>query len=229
MSTRFEVLKNKKVIILTATADIELYRKIYPDINLLAVDNTEITGTAQQYYISAGRSAIKNLLNDPIKVKKLKNIVLDDHIITFKKLKDEFKNSGFKVWEYGHYGKATGQDNLKGENISVIGTPYDNPIKYVLIALALGYSTKELDLENIKQHNIVKQPQWVNIKIQNYVVDAFQLMTFRNKLLRNIQMHFISAQLIQAVGRARALREEANVIIISSFPVQGAIPHKGFL
>ena len=50
----------------------------------------------------------------------------------------------------------------------------------------------------------------------------FFLMSYKSVLLQNIQKYFISSQLEQAVGRARALRYECNVYIYSDFPVEQA-------
>lgn len=220
--TGFDIFKNRKNIILTATANVDMYKQI-SNIDILKIDDVENKGTVEQYLLAMGRSTLEQIIKDEVKLQKLKDIIIDDTVITFKNFKDKLKLSGFKVWKDGHYNKTTGQDTLKGQNITVLGTPFHNPVKYVLAAFALGYSLKDLGLTKEIGHNVIRNPAWSNKTIYNHNVDKFNLVTFNNTILQKIQMHFIETELIQAVGRARALREEdAQVQIISNFPIKGA-------
>ena len=48
----------------------------------------------------------------------------------------------------------------------------------------------------------------------------FNFNTFDNKKLQNIQLSLIESELIQAAGRARALREDADVDIYANLPLR---------
>ena len=48
------------------------------------------------------------------------------------------------------------------------------------------------------------------------------MMSYEDKLLRNIQLYFISTELEQAIGRSRLLRTNSTLYLFSNFPCQQA-------
>jgi hypothetical protein len=47
----------------------------------------------------------------------------------------------------------------------------------------------------------------------------FLFSTYENETLRKIQLGIIEAELVQAVGRARVLRTNAEVLVFSNLPL----------
>ena len=88
----------------------------------------------------------------------------------------------------------------------VIGTPHINEIVYLFHAEFLGIDTnnidKKMDYQTI-QHNGMQ----------------FKFKAFNNMDLREIQLNLIEGELIQAVGRARTIRTDAQVQVYSNFPL----------
>ncbi|WBX80321.1 hypothetical protein PD280_22595 [Virgibacillus salarius] len=103
-----------------------------------------------------------------------------------------------------------GFDNLKGENITVIGTPHLNPIAYLLISVALGY---RMGLEESRMEYIPVERNGLRFYFTTYSNDS---------LLKEVQFYFVESQLLQAIGRARVNRFPAKVLILSNLPVVGA-------
>lgn len=50
----------------------------------------------------------------------------------------------------------------------------------------------------------------------------FWFTTFDKELIREIQLWEIETELIQAIGRARAIREDCSVLVLSNYPIPGA-------
>jgi hypothetical protein len=105
-----------------------------------------------------------------------------------------------------YFGNTRGYNNLKGKDIMVIGTPHINPIVYLFHAEFLGIDTNTID-KKMDYQTI----QWKGMQ--------FKFQTFNNPDLRNIQLHLIEGELIQAIGRARTIRTDAQVQVFSNFPL----------
>lgn len=125
-------------------------------------------------------------------------------IITYK----DFFNSDRK--EDIYFGNTEGIDSLKGENITVIGTPHLNPIAYLLISVALGY---RMGLEESRMEYIPVERNGLRFYFTTYSNDS---------LLKEVQFYLVESQLLQAIGRARVNRFPAKVLILSNLPVVGA-------
>ena len=50
----------------------------------------------------------------------------------------------------------------------------------------------------------------------------FYFFRFDNEDLRELQLHIVESELIQAVGRARLLRNDCTVTLLSNLPLPGA-------
>ena len=59
-----------------------------------------------------------------------------------------------------------------------------------------------------------------------YQEQKFKFMTFKNPFLKTIQFWLIKSEIEQAVGRARLLREKAQVTVFSNFPVEQSKRYK---
>ena len=106
-----------------------------------------------------------------------------------------------------HYGNCEGYDFLNGVDLAVVGTPHKNELHYLFTAYALG-----IDLNS------------VNLELQDLKIDwkgiRFRFTTYEDERLRNIKLGAIEADLVQAIGRARSLRTNAEVLVYSNLPLQ---------
>jgi hypothetical protein len=189
---------NKKIIILSATAPIPIYQELFKDrLEVIELSDVEQMGNIIQ---TTKHSCSRNSLTryaDSIAKK-----VGDTPVITFKNFKQYFKNP----IEEMYFGNCSGYDNLKGQDISVVGTPHRNNVVYHLYSAILGGKAAiSLDMAYQKvEYNGFK----------------FKFNCYEDELLRNIQLSLIESDLIQAVGRARTLRTNATVQLYSNFPIR---------
>lgn len=195
-----EIPQGKKVIIMSATPQIEVYKSLYGDrVKIIDIPLAESQGKIIQHTKNGySRSYLKR--NE---VPDLKEQIGDRPVITFKKHKDSFPTAHQLV----HYGNCEGYDFLNGVDLAVVGTPHKNELYYMFTAYALG-----IDLTS------------VNLELQDLKIDwkgyKFRFTTYEDERLRNIQLGAIEAELVQAIGRARCLRTDAEVLVYSNLPLQ---------
>lgn len=196
-----EFPKNKKYIMLSATADRNICEYYFGEDNVKFYDCKEaaITGNLNQYGDrSMSREFMKKRPNIIEKIKKWTGV---KNTISFKKY-DRYCTGGM------HFGNCAGCDVLKNKDIDVIGTPHQAEWIYKLFAYSLGCDVDE----NIKHNTIVENNGF-----------RFRFSTYNDKVLRNIQFYMIESELEQAVGRARLLRYDCTVNLFSNFPLRQAV------
>jgi hypothetical protein len=194
--------KDKKIIILSATANETLYKALFGDrLQFHDVGDVSITGLIEQdgMYSFSRMSFPKHVEYAQERVGALP-------VITFDKYKQYFPNAV----EEAHFGKTTGFDGLKGQDIAVVGTPHVNPITLVLYSKILNMEVNNTDLRNIRQ------------QVVEHNGFRFWMNTYDNIDLRNLQFHFIESELRQAIGRARVNTEPAHVLLLSNYPLPEA-------
>lgn len=193
-------LPKRKLIIMSATVDSELYKKIYPyrKIHFYECRKAEYTGKVIQYtdysYSRYSFEENENLIDE------LKKKVGEQVIITLKCIENQFET------KY-HFGNVEGLNDNKGKNIAVIGLPNLNEVVYGLYGIRMGADDSDI-------HMCCRRIQYNNF--------YFRLNTFENPIIRRIQLWILSSYLEQAVGRARLLRENCIVTVFSGFPVEQA-------
>jgi hypothetical protein len=196
---------NKKIIILSATCNLEFYEKVFSNqIKTIEIPTVENKGAViQNTKYSNSRQSIKKRDKD-----NLLDKVGDHPVITFmsesKELNKEYSKNNGDLNIY--FGNTRGYNELKGKNLFVIGTPHINPIVYYFHAEYMGIDTNSID-KKMEYQTI----QWKGMQ--------FKFQTFNNPELRNIQLHLIEGELIQAIGRARTIRTKAQVLVFSNFPL----------
>ena len=194
---------DKKIIILSATANEWIYKQLYRDkVKFIDISNVELTGMIEQ---DVEHSLSRDSLKRQNTINKVLQKVGNLPTITFNSFKGLFPNPVNEM----HFGKTTGFDNLKGEDIAVVGTPHIKVANYLLYAKVLGITVNSQDFHVSPQR----------VKHNGF---EFKLTTFYRKELQLIQFHFIEEQLRQAVGRARALRTTAKVLLLSGYPLPEA-------
>lgn len=202
-SLNSEILANKKIIIISATANEYIYKQLYGDrVKFIDISKVELQGAIiQDTKYSLSRASLKN----ENVYTQIQNQVKDLPVITFSAYKHLFPNAVPDI----HYGKCTGFDDFKGKDLAVVGTPHIKVVQYLLYAKALG---------------IKICPQDFRLELSRVIHNdiEFRITTFTKRELQLIQFHFIEEQLIQSVGRARALREPCIVYLYSGYPLPEA-------
>ena len=209
----------KKCIVLSATANEKIYKALYPGRNIRFIDitNVETAGKLIMHYQSFSRTALKKDFDKAIKKIKDESPNISN-LITFAKYENDFKKEGFNV--IAHYGAVTGLDAYKGQDLIVAGTPYVNERTYLLYCYCIK-----------PQANIVETMEYKPIKRNGF---EFSFNAYNNdgsatittKILQEIEFYLIESELIQAIGRARILRENCTVHLYSSLPLSGAELYK---
>lgn len=211
-------LPNKKCIILSATANPYIYRKLFPNRNIKVYDSG-LVGTKGKlilHYQGYSRKYLKDNKDAVINhIKEQANGI--KNVITYKMFRKELEGAGFNV--IANFGACSGIDRYKGQNLIVLGTPHFNVSTYRLIA--------SLITNNI---NINYEMEYTRLTRSGY---EFSFFTFKDcgedsivNILREIQFYLIESELIQAIGRARILREDAKVHLFSNCPIPGSIIYK---
>ncbi|WP_372999117.1 hypothetical protein [Lutispora sp.] len=195
-------LPDTKIIMLSATANESICKLLFGNrLNFYDVGNVESKGQLIQYpQKSYSRYSIEN---NPESIEKIKPIIRNQPVITFKKHTKHFNDIATT------FGSVTGLNKYSGENIAVVGTPHINPIRYLLFAHVLGIEFNDNDCE-------------MSYQLVQYNGYEFRFQTYKQESLRNIQFYFIESEIIQAVGRGRILRNECTVTLFSNYPVPGA-------
>lgn len=194
-----ELPKTKKVIIMSATIPIHIYQELYGDrVEIIDITDVKQQGSVTQYTNrSCSRDGLKNY------GKKVSKKVGDKPVLTFKTMRNQFKNPVDEMY----FGNCSGYDSLKGKDIAIVGTPHRNNAEYFLTARILG-----IDVNNIDSSMLFQKVEYNGFR--------FKFNSFVDEGLRNIQLSLIESDLIQAVGRARTLRTDAHVDLYSNFPLR---------
>lgn len=192
---------NIKHIMVSATVNKDICEYCFEKQNVKFYEckQARYTGTLNQFYDkSMSRSYIdehKGILKKIAKWSGFK------HMITFKK--------------YGigdmYFGNAIGCDYLKGQDIDVVGTPYQVDFLYKLFPYSLG-----LDVD---EDAVMKSCK----VIHNGYIFRFTTYSEENDVLRAFHFWMIESELEQAVGRARLLRCDCIVNLYSNFPLRQAV------
>ena len=191
-----------RYIVMSATAEAWLYKKYFTRmlIEEYPYQKAKYVGSLKQYtYYSMSRQCIQDNKQELLKfIAKYK----DTHkMITFLKFEKEFNGCGL------HFGNAEGHDSLNGKDILVIGTPHLSEFVYKLIGYHLGMEVQN-DTLSVRR-----------IEHNGY---QFNMMTYKNEDLRNLQLYFINKELEQCIGRARLLRNPCEALLFSNFPCDQA-------
>lgn len=188
----------KKVIILSASAPIEIYKLLFGGrLEVIDISDVENQGRIiQKTTKSFSRKSLKD------NYKEISEEVGDRPVITYKSYRGLFNNPS-EMW----FGNCSGYDTLKGQDICVVGTPHLNNIVYLLTAKSIGLEFKTS--ETLFYYHKVR-----------YNGFEFMFNCYEDENLRKIQFSFIESDLIQSVGRSRTLRTNSTVNLYSNFPLR---------
>lgn len=196
---------NNKIIILSATINTSFYEKAFPGkVEVLEIPEIENMGKVIQHTkYSNSRQSLKKREQEEL-LDKIGNKPVITFMSNTQILNQEYINEKGELGIY--FGNTRGYNDLKGKDMMVIGTPHINPIVYLFHAEFLGIDTNTID-KKMEYQTI----HWKGMQ--------FKFQTFNNPDLRNIQLHLIEGELIQAIGRARTIRTDAQVQVFSNFPL----------
>jgi len=195
--------EKKKIIVLSATANEYIYKLMFGErVEFIDIGLVETIGKVEQY---PQKSFSRYRMDEDNNIKRLAQaLTKGTPVISFKG--ESFDNT------VATFGATAGIDAFKGKDIAVIGTPHVNPTAYLLYANALGKKPRLNDSRTSMKY----------IKVQRNGFE-FWFNTFSDDdILQEIQLHLIESELIQAIGRARILREDCVVTVLSNLPIQGA-------
>lgn len=217
-------LPSKPTLIMSATVFEDVYTYAYryeKKIQFFSIDYVGNCGILEQdltYSFSKGNlntNTDRNIdyIKECIEAKGKKPE--DYTVITFKDSKSIFKDAGFNVAEDVHFGNTAGYNTLTGQNILVIGT-YHIPSTDLKM-----YSLLLFDV-------ILPESEFIEAEMEDkkrYDINGIRLLfpSFDNPYIRITQFYLLQSELVQAVGRARLIRNpEAKVLLFSNFPVEEA-------
>lgn len=203
-----------KVIVLSATANPELYRLAFPNRKIVVrrIERIQQVGSvAQCCQFSLSKQQLKRLGTEGMDriISAIAKKVGSRPVITRKDLKADLEAAGMNVQAIMHFGKCSGFDDLNGQDIAVVGSYQLNPIAYLLVASVLGIHFTVAD----------QQMHYTQIEHEGMLFYAHRYDSLE---LRMIQLWMVQSELMQAVGRARHLGSEANVLVFASLPISGA-------
>ena len=205
---RNQLPENKKIIILSATVNEQISKLVFGN-NVQFFDLGQVKPKGSMLQVTSKSFSRYTVKENQKELEKLAENLVEQYnpgseIISYK---DFFQ---IEREESLYFGNTEGIDSLKGQNITVIGTPHINPIAYLLIGVCLGFrmglEESRMEYRQIERNGL-----------------RFYFTTYNGEsLLREIQFYLIESQLLQAIGRARVNRYPAKVLILSNLPVLGA-------
>ena len=211
--------KGKKIIILSATPLIELYYKIFAADKVKIYNSYKIKskGTVNLYKPvrkRVSKSSIEKMSDEYLKflLSQLDNNGKIKKVISYSSMKYRLEKLGYELVEY--FFNSVGTNKYSGEDLIILGTPrYPEP-SYIMIAKALG-----LDCDEFPQIH----PNAGYAKSGNFVV---RQRCYQDETLSSLQIMFTQNELIQAIGRARTIRNDCIVNVCTDIPLPDILIQK---
>jgi hypothetical protein len=188
---------NRRIILLSATASEAIHRHVFG--SEMRFHDIPLAAAVGRVVQSMGRTYSRT----DIERRGVPELPEGYLFIGFKAIVDRFGEDAI-----GHFGAIEGLDEYGGRDIAVVGTPHMREETYHLLAHALGRTDR--GMERLAYRTVEHDGM------------EFRFMTYRDDLLRTIQLHLIGSELEQAVGRARVLTEDCEVRVYSNLPLRRA-------
>ncbi|TGK45932.1 hypothetical protein [Leptospira bouyouniensis] len=208
----FHFPRNIKTIILTATPSLEAYKALFGD--RLVVHKVK-----QPKLLSK----IIQDTSESFSLFRLKNFKIFQH---YNNLILALVDKGFKIISYkgkhpllsNHFGATTSDNSLENQNLGILGTNNINPDTFRLQCAYLGW-----DHSSIKTYDEALKSEDEQSKYVTFNGYSFQFLTLSTdpKIIQ-FQLELVSAELIQAVGRARPYQFTVTIYIYGRMPFPGA-------
>ena len=216
-SARF---RGKKLIVMSATLDKNVHfpmfaRLVNPDTHWYDVGRTKNEGKIYCYpEFSTTKAALANTPAYVEKINETINALQIDNVLTYKDMKDKFPKKTAQM----HFYNSAGYNDLSGKNLAVVGTP-NNQIEEIV---AIGY----LIFEKLPQSYVGTK---LAVKSQAIIRDEFKFSFFtfahrEDEFFRQVHLWSTYSELLQAIGRARAVHHDCDVHVFSRLPIpQGTL------
>lgn len=216
--TRQHLHEDRKHIVLSATADEAIYRRLFGDrLEFVDLSGTELKGRLACH---TSRSFSKtSVMEDPAKfAAKAQKDMAElgfSGIITHKFMAGgetggmTLKHTEGTVPVYGTFGGLQGLDSFGGTDIAVYGTPYPPEYAARLWATLLGIDLGEED---------------ASFSEQSVEMDEFEVSVpvFTDNLdVQRLYLWLARSEIVQAVGRARLVSNDCTVHVFSRLPISG--------
>ena len=206
--TKRELPQNKKIIILSATINEMISRKVFGD-NIGFYDIGEVKQEGEIWQVPTKSCSKYTINQDKDGMLEMVSKIIDKYnpnskVITYKGYFESISETSMNFWN------TAGRNDNEGDNITIIGTPHINENCYLLFSSLLGY--------NVQLEGSRMKYQPVNKGIYRFYFQTYG----SNDFLREIQFYMIESELLQTVGRARTLRNKCRVLVLSNYPVPGA-------
>jgi|GEM_PF-1365410 len=136
---RQELPTDKKVIIMSATIPVDIYKELYGQ-RVQVIDITDVTHRGritQHTKYSYSRNSLTKHLDEA-------NGKLENRpTITFKSFNDHVENASPDMW----FGNCSGYNLYTGTSINVLGTPHKHNAQYLLFGKVLGVNVDAFNRE----------------------------------------------------------------------------------
>lgn len=191
-----------KIIILSATASKSVWQMVDEDIEFLELSApVKNKGTVIQYL---DRNTSKGKLTPEVQEEIVLEMRQQGFNIFISYKHDKFFGEATGVDKQATFGATAGLDHMKGKDLAVVGTPNLTEADYNLQAFALSGNLPSRMAQRNVEHNGFR----------------FPLYTFEKGFYQDYQLYCIESEILQSVGRARVKRTDANVVVLSHFPVE---------
>lgn len=205
-------LPDTKIIIMSATADEYVYRRLFgPRLKFIDLSGTKTKG---QCIFHPGRGYSKGSINQMGEDAFIKQVAADqaqygfEAVITHKFIAGKLNEH---VPVLGHFGGLAGIDKWGGKSIAVYGTPHPPECVYRLYAHVLKIPNSK-DAIKFDWREIIRG----EFEFQMQLCSGLPA-------LQDLQLWMIESELAQAVGRARLIHHDTKVHLFSSVPVPGCV------
>lgn len=134
-----ELPTDKKIIIMSATIPIEIYKELYGErIRVIDISDVSHTGTITQHIrYSYSRNSLAQRLD------QVKEKLPDRPTITFKSFHEQIEGASSDMW----FGNCSGYNQYTGTSINVLGTPHKHNAQYLLIGKVMGVNVDQFNRE----------------------------------------------------------------------------------
>lgn len=199
-----ERLPMGQIIIMSATANEQIYNNWF-DVNFYDLGLADMEGKIIHHNHGFSRTYLSGNTKKAIEIIKNEVENMSKNIITFKSYETAFNKAGFKT--ICNYGATTGIDAYGGQDLTVVGTPYVNE---AVFGLFYSYTCGVNEIPEMTYQSVINNGF------------EFSINTYDDNEARMCQFYMIESELVQAVGRARALNNDCTVHVFSSYPLAGS-------
>jgi len=201
-------LPTGKVIVLSASANEEIYRRAFRNrgLHVWRAPQAEHAGEIIQICYPMSRHKLSGEKAEEL-CRAVESITGDIPVISFKALQ---RSELLKTMPNWYFGNLEGLDELAGQDIAIVGANHRPEVVYHMYAAALGHKPTRLE-SHLSYQTVVHNGY------------KFSFMTYdEDSFLRTIQMWLLESDLVQAVGRARTLRNDCIVHVFSDLVLKQA-------